>query len=481
MNRENTLVGRLKEQQILLEALQSSEAEMLSVIGRRRVGKTFLINEVYKDYISFEVSGIQHAPREEQLMNFVIRLAQFSPETIVTKPPKNWLAAFVLLIDYLKKKESNQKQVVFFDELPWMATHKSGFLRALSFFWNSWASKQNIVVVICGSAASWMINKVVRHKGGLHNRITKRIHLQPFNLSETKTYLQQRQVYYDHYQIITLYMAMGGIPHYLKEVKGKKSAVQNIDEICFSATGLLKEEFSNLYLALFDNAEHHIAIVRALATTQKGMSRAEIIHASKLPNGGKITRVLEELDHSGFINAYHPFGKKKKEKLFRLTDAYSLFYLRFIENNRQEGERIWQLLSQTQAWKTWSGYAFENVCLQHLPQIKKALGIAGVYSVSSSFYKKGTATTVGTQIDLLIDRNDHVINLFEIKFYNTAFTLSKNYAQNLREKIRVLRETTKTKKHISIVLITTYGVKNNSHSLGLVDNDLNMDILFESF
>ena len=479
MNRENILVGRRKEQQILLEALESSESEMVSVIGRRRVGKTFLISEVYKEHISFEISGIQHAPREEQLMNFVIRLAQFSSEPLITKPPKNWLAAFVLLIDHLKKIESSQKQVVFFDELPWMATHKSGFLRALSFFWNSWANKQNIVVVICGSAASWMINKVVRHKGGLHNRITKRIHLHPFNLKETKAFLEQRQVYYDHYQIITLYMAMGGIPHYLKEVKGKRSAVQNIDEICFSETGLLKEEFSNLYLALFDNATHHIAIVRALATTQRGMSRSEIIGATKLPNGGKITNVLEELDHSGFIKAYHPFGKKKKDKLFRLTDAYSLFYLRFIENNRQEGKSIWQLLSQTQAWKTWSGYAFENVCLQHLPQIKKALGIAGVYAVSSSFYKKGTAATAGTQIDLLIDRNDHVINLVEIKFYNTSFTLSKSYAQNLRDKMRVFREATKTKKHISIVLITTFGMQHNSYSLGLVDNDLDMELLFE--
>ena len=473
------LIGRKKEQEVLQKALQSKEAEMISVIGRRRVGKTFLIKSVYQERIVFEMSGIQHAPRTEQLRNFANRLAEVATNALLIKPPPDWLEAFFLLITYLKQLKQDEKICVFFDELPWMATHKSGFLRGLSFFWNSWAVNQNIVVVICGSAASWMIDKVIRHKGGLHNRVTKRIHLKPFSLAETKEYLQQRNIYFNHYQLIQLYMAMGGVPHYLKEIESGKSAVQNIDAICFSEDGLLHDEFLSLYPALFGHADYHIEMIRALASVQKGMSRTEIVAKIKLPDGGKITKVLSELEQSGFISAYRPFGKKKKNKLYRLTDEYSLFYLRFIENNMQEGESIWQVLSQTQSWKSWSGYAFENICLKHLPQIKKALGISGVYSISASFLKKGNQDEAGVQIDLIIDRNDHIINLFEIKFYNTQFTVTKAYAVKLREKIKVFQEVTKTRKQIFLSLISTFGLKHNIHSLGLITNDLDMDVLFE--
>jgi len=476
---EKKLIGREKEKEILLEALASEEAEMVSVIGRRRVGKTFLVRSVYHDAICLELEGIQNAPRKEQLKDFAIRLnrAARSAEKIVE--PANWMDAFYLLIDYLERVEQKNKKVIFFDELPWLATHKSGFLRALGMFWNSWASRNNVVVVICGSAASWMIQKVVNHKGGLHNRITKRLHLKPFTLAETRKYFQSRKINIDPYQIVQIYMTMGGVPHYLKEVRSGKSAIQNIQDICFSDTGLLKDEFSRLYLALFENAHNHIAIIRTLFEKKQGMTRSELIQKAKLSSGGNTSKVLNELKHSGFIEAYYPFNKKKKDQLFRLTDEYSLFYLQFIEDNLQEEPGAWQRLSQTQAYKSWSGYAYENICLKHLPQIKKALGISGVYSISSTFVKKGTTTEKGTQIDLLIDRNDHVINLFEIKFYNTTLSLNKNTAENLREKMRIFQETTRTKKQLFWGLITTFGLNANQHSIGLIQQVIELEELFE--
>lgn len=472
------LIGREKEKKILQRALESDEAEMVSVIGRRRIGKTFLVNEVYKDHIAFSVTGIQNAPRNEQLRNFANQLKAFAPKALIISPPKDWLDAFFLLIEFLKQKDQQKKMVVFLDELPWMATHKSGFLRGLSYFWNSWATRQNIIVVICGSAASWMINKVVKHRGGLHNRITKRIHLQPFTLAETEQYLKSRRIHFDRYQIVQLYMAMGGVPHYLKEIVREESAVQNINSICFSPSGLLRTEFSDLYASLFAQAEKHMAVIRALAQKRQGLTRQELIKATSLSAGGAISRALEELLHSGFIAAYRPFGKKKKEKLYRLTDEYSLFYLQFIEGKEHEDEDIWRHLSQTQAYKTWSGYAFESICLKHIPQIKKAMSIAGIYSLSGSFYKKGTDTEKGAQIDLLIDRNDQVINLFEIKFYNEDYTLTKAAADRLREKMRIFRETTKTRKQLSWVFISAFGLKENSNSLGLITKSLTMDDLF---
>ncbi len=471
-------IGRTEEISILESALSSREAEMIAVIGRRRVGKTYLVESVYQEKIIFQLTGLQHTSKADQLDNFIIQLNKKVQSKIPLEKPKSWLRAFAMLTTYLEDQIGNEKQVVFLDELPWLATHKSGFLTGLSYFWNSWAVKKNIVLVVCGSAASWMIQKVINNKGGLYNRLTKRIFLAPFSLSETETYFKAQGFDFTRYQITQLYLALGGIPHHLKEVQKGKTAIQNINRICFSKNGLLRDEFSRLYPALFAHAENHIAIIRALATKQKGLTRSEIITLSKIPNGSGVTRTLEELEYSGFISTYRPFNKKKKNKLYRLTDEYSLFYLKFIEGKVYEGTDIWNHLSQTQTYKSWSGYAFESICLKHIPQIKKSLDIAGIYSLSSSFYQKGTTEQKGTQIDLLIDRNDGAINLFEIKFYTDPFTVSKQYAEELRQKRSIFKSITKTKKQIFYVLIAAQGVIANAHSQEIFGQVLTLDDLF---
>jgi uncharacterized protein len=478
---KNPLIGRIEEKKILNNALQSSKAEMVAVIGRRRVGKTFLIKSVYENKIDFDITGIQHATREEQLRNFMIQISKYSNGSFPITEPRDWLEAFYLLSKFLEIRQKLEKNIVFLDELPWLATHKSGFLKGLSWFWNSWAVDQNIIVVICGSAASWMIKNVVHDKGGLHNRITKRIYLKPFNLFETKTFLQSKNLNFDHYQILQLYMALGGIPHYLDEIEAGKSATQNIDSICFSENGLLWDEFPKLYAALFDNSEAHVKIVRALAKKQKGLTRTEIVENTDLSEGGAISTIIEELQHSGFITKYLPFGKTKKDSLYRLTDEFSLFYLQFMENNRLSGTNVWQQLSKTQSYITWAGYAFESICLKHMAQIKKALGISGIFSTASSYFKKGTEEEKGLQFDLLIDRSDQTITICEMKFYNAEFTIDKEMAMDYRNKIATFKETTKTKKQTFFTMITTFGLKQNQHSLGLVDIDLTMDDLFEKF
>lgn len=473
---QNKLIGREKEIKILKEAFNSTEAEMVAVIGRRRVGKTFLINSVYKNQINFEITGIQGGTFRKQLKNFQFELKKVSGKN--SEVPKDWFSAFVQLIDFLEKTQQQEKQVVFFDELPWLATKRSDFLQGLSFFWNSYAVKKNIVVAICGSAASWMIQKVVNHKGGLHNRITKRINLKPFTLSETEAYFKCRNLNFNRYQIAQIYMAFGGVPHYLKEIQKGKTAAQNINTICFESSGFLNDEFSRLFSSLFNNPEKHIAIIRKLAKIRKGLTRLEIIKATGIANGGGIKRVLDELEFSGFIARYAPFGKKKKEILFRLTDEYSLFYLTFIEKRISNETEVWEKLSQTQTYKTWSGYAFESICLKHISKIKQALQIGGIHSESSSFYRKGKDDIPGVQIDLLIDRNDQAINLFEIKFYKEEFILSKEEASKLRKKVALFRAYSKTRKQLFLSLIATFGIIQNQHSLGLIDSVLTLDDLF---
>ncbi len=476
---EQVIIGRKEELAILKKALQSSEPEMVAVIGRRRVGKTFLIRHAYQGRIDFDLTGIQNGNSREQLQNFADRLTMYAKPLFPFQRPSNWLQAFQMIVTWLEATPKTEKRVVFFDEVPWLATRNSDFLKALGYFWNSWASQQNICVVICGSAASWMIANVVRDKGGLHNRITKRVHLAPFTLAETEAYFKSREVHLNRYQILLTYMALGGIPHYLKEVESGKTAAQNIDYICFSPNGILKDEFLQLYPALFDNPEVHTKIVRSLAQTWQGLSRNELIAAAKLQNSGNTTQALEELLSSGFVSAYYAFGKKVKDLRYRLTDEYSLFYLKFIEENQGFGQSTWQNISQTQSWKTWSGYAFENIALRHVAHIKKALGISGIYVETSSFYQKGNAEQQGVQIDLLIDRSDHAINLCELKFYNSEVVVTKAMAKDLRTKIALFRAASQTNKQIFLTLIAPFSIIPNVHSIGLIDNSLDLDIFFE--
>jgi uncharacterized protein len=473
------MIGRKKELAILANAYAGQKPELIAVFGRRRVGKTYLIQSFFEGKIDFELTGLKEGTKEQQLRNFTYSLKDAQKSADLPAQPTDWLEAFHQLKTYLESlADSEKRKVVFMDELPWMAAGKSDFLTGFSYFWNSYAAKANIVVVICGSATAWMIQKIINDKGGLHNRVTRRIHLQAFTLAETEAYFQERHIMFDRYQLLLLYMTMGGIPHYLDQVEGGKSAIQNIDDICFQPQGLLRTEFDNLYSSLFANPERYESIITALSSTWKGMSRMEIIEHTAITDGGGLTMMLQELEQSGFISSYIPFGKKKKDTLFRLTDCYSLFYLKFIRDIPSKETISWQSLSQTQKWVTWSGYAFENICFQHIDQIKSALSIAGVHTNQYSFLAKKTEENEGTQIDLLIDRQDNVISLCEVKFYNDAWLLTKAEADNLRCKKSVFRQVTGTKKQIFVVMITTFDLIKNQHSIGLVDNVLDMNALF---
>lgn len=468
------IIGREEEQKMLAEIALANAADMLAITGRRRVGKTYLIKTFFENHMHFEFSGILNAGTDQQLQSFAIALAKQSKKRVSKNVPKNWMEAFHQLANYLDSLNT-KKLVVFIDELPWLDAHKAKFLPALDWFWNSWASTKNILLIICGSAASWMASKVINNRGGLHNRVTKRMHLQPFNLTETEAYLKYNGITLSRYHILQLYMALGGIPHYLKEIKKGQSAAQNISRICFEKNGLLINEFDNLYNALFVNARQHVSIIQALAAKQKGLSRKELLAATKLKDGGSFSKLLAELEQSDFIVAYAPFDKIKKETLYRLIDEYSLFYLKFIRNKKNIN---WLQLSATASYKSWSGYAFENVCMKHIQKIKIALGIASVYTEQYSFAYKGNATNDGTQIDLLIDRNDNVINICEAKFYDKPFSITKAYADELRKKMMIFQEKTKTKKSLFITVISTYGIVENMHSVGFVQQEITMDNLF---
>lgn len=473
------VVGRESEKKMLREAMQSKTPELIAVYGRRRVGKTFLIRQFLKKEIAFEFTGSKDANLGQQLANFSKSLGKLSGNEKLYRVPANWSDGFDLLTSYITPKLATGKTVVFLDEFPWINTHKSGFLSAFDHWWNSWGTKQHkLVVIICGSAAAWMIQNIVNNKGGLHNRITRKLRLLPFTLQETEAYLKGQNVSLDRYQILQLFMVLGGIPHYLKEIKKGESSTQVIDRLCFSKDGLLHDEFKSLYHSLFDDATKHLAVVRALAKNNSGLTRNEIIDEAALTSGGRITELLDELIESGFVTTWLPYDKKSKDSIYKLADEYSHFYIKFMENSRSQGTGTWLRFSDGQSWKSWSGIAFERVCLKHIPQIKKALGITVIYTEESAWRyipKKGN----GAQIDLLIDRRDFVIHICEMKYSASTFTIDKKYAGELENKEEVFREQTKTKKSLFITMITTFGVKDNEHASRLVKNSIKMDALFD--
>ncbi|WP_373550428.1 ATP-binding protein [Haliscomenobacter sp.] len=476
------LVGRKTEIRILTDALATPYAELIAVYGRRRVGKTHLIRTVYEKNIVFEFTGANSVDFATQLENFSLT-AQTAFRLNLAVPmamPQNWLQAFRLLINLLEAYPPTGKQVIFLDEFPWLDNKKSGFLAAFDHFWNNWASKQrNLVVVICGSAASWMIRNIVRNKGGLHNRITQRIRLEPFTLHETSLFLKNNHINLTPYDILQLYMVTGGIPHYLKNIRTGESTTQIIDRLCFTKDGILQNEFKDLYPALFGKADKHIAVIRCLGNKLSGLTRNEILEICQFKSGGTVSKILDELEQSNFITGYSPFGKTTKETVFKLTDEYSLFFLKFIENSKATGAGTWQSKSTGQSWISWCGFAFENICLKHVLQIKKALGISGIYTEQSVWRYSPKAGETGVQIDLLIDRQDNCINLCELKFYKTEFTLDKNMTDNLETKRQVFTEKTGTKKTIFITLISTFGAKQNEYYLQSIQNQFSMKILFE--
>ncbi len=476
----NRIIGREREINIFNKLLASDSSDFLAIYGRRRVGKTFLIREHFKTHIKFSFTGAFEEKTNIQLDNFFREYYQRTKGKKETSPPKNWSMAFSYLTDYLYSlKNRKNKIVIFIDELPWLDRPKSGFVSALEFFWNQHVSAMdNVLLIVCGSAASWMQKKLLKAKGGLYNRITQRINLLPFNLHETELFCKNKNLKLSKYQIIQLYMVMGGIPFYLDELSQGKSAEQLIDEICFTSTGLLSNEYEQLYYSLFKNAENHLTIIETLANHPNGILRIELIKKSALSDGGTFTRTIDDLVECGFVSKYSPFNKKKKEAIYKLIDFYSLFYLKFIKNNVTDIPHTWQKIAGQNSFKVWSGYAYENICLLHIKQILMKMGLSGTFTETSSWKYIGDDEVGGAQIDLLIDRKDGIINLCEAKFTQNEFILTKDYNTKLRQKRSIFEHITKTKKSVVTTLITTYPAIRNKYYLEEIHSEITMDDLF---
>ena len=470
------IVGRKKEIELLQQIVESKDPEFVAVYGRRRVGKTFLIKQFFDNKFTFYFSGSENSGMKTQLGNFKNALQNHFNTKIQT--PENWTVAFEMLRKEISSLHKKSRKVIFIDEMPWLATMGSNFIQAFEYWWNTYASSNpDILLIVCGSSTSWMLNKIIKNRGGLHNRVTRQIALQPFSLKECAELTQKQKMKLDSNQILDYYMIFGGVPYYWKQLDMSKGLPQNIDNLFFNNNATLKDEFKQIYNSLFRNSEKYILLVIVLGQKRMGLSREEIVDFSKLPDGGAITKMLEELEQCGFIRSYYCFGKKQRDKTYQLIDLFSLFYLNFIRNGNHNDENYWTNNFRTPTHNTWRGYAFEQVCLWHIPQIKNKLGISGVTTSYSSWRNTNTESGQTTQIDLVIDRNDMVINLCEMKYAKDEYVITREYNNTLRRRYALFTEATKTRKTVHTTIITTFGVKRNMFR-GNIQSEITMDDLF---
>ncbi len=470
----NNLIGRKSELKQLEKCYNSKQSQLVIVSGRRRIGKTYLIDEAFNGKITFKLTGARNQNLSEQLDNFDKELYHLSK---IEKKSKTWSDAFLSLREYLDSFDSTIRLVVFFDEMPWLDSKKSKFLESFEYFWNHYgSSKNNLLFIVCGSSSSWIQDKIIKNKGGLFDRHSALITLKPFTLEETEQYLVSKEIYWSKEDIVRLYMVLGGIPYYLNYIDRDLTLNENIDSMFFDSNASLKNEFNILYSTLFENEEGITKIVELLGKHRYGISRKEIAENANFSYNGVLSKMLNSLEVSGFVESYVRYGDKK-EIVYRLCDYYSLFYLKFIKNKDNNDHHFWSNSYLSQSRINYEALGFELVCLNQIDKIKSALSIGGVLSSNYPWYKRSNDESEGAQLDLVIDRKDRVTTICEIKFYNSEFEIDKEYALKLRRKIDIYRKTTNTKNTIQLVLISTYGLKKNMYS-NMINRVITIEDLF---
>ena len=485
------IIGRVSEQKQLRRLLQSREAEFLAVYGRRRIGKTYLIQQYFSkaNCLFLHVTGIKNGSLRDQIAHVTEEISRTFFDGLPLQPPSSWQDLFTLLNNAIESVSTKQKVVLFFDEFPWMVTRRGGLLSAIDHSWNRYLSiNPRVRLIICGSSASWILKNIINNTGGLYNRVTARLNLEPFNLHETKAFLASRKIRLTEKQVTDLYMVTGGVPHYLKQIPLGKSVTQIIDTLCFQKDGVLFGEFDQLFASLFDDTADYVTLVKAIAKHRSGITQADLIRETKLPAGGRTVKRLSDLEACGFIQSDVPKGNRRKGKFYKLIDEYTLFYLQWIlplkSSLQKRGNRSYFAAQKnTNRLHAWAGYAFEAICFKHLPQVELALDLDKLAPLASSFRHQPTKQhpdISGTQIDLLFERSDDAVTLCEIKYTDKPFALDKKTVMALHQKQAVYETVTGTSRQVFTALISASGVKKSKYIDFLDGGVVTLSDLFKS-
>ena len=473
------LIGREREIKELERCLASEQSEFVIVYGRRRVGKTFLVDEFFHGKYDFSYVGGHKLSIKKQLRNFAKAMKRYAH---LPKQPqfKDWSEAFDTLVEHIESLPTEQKKVIFIDEMPWIDTPQSDFVEEFENFWNGWAARRrDILLIASGSATSWMMDNLIENQGGLHCRITSNIYLRPFTLQETEQYLRERKCAWDRYQIVQAYMILGGVPFYWSLLDTKQSLVQNVDRLFFRRNAILNIEFDELFNALFTSADRYIQVAQLLANHKEGLTRTQIGKSLNI-DGKTLTTIIKNLNRCDFILRYNQLGNTVKDAIYRLSDFYTLFYLQYVHGNNSLDEQWWSKHYISHSVEAWQGRTFEMVCMLHTDAIKRKLGISGIGTDISSwrYTAPKESEEKGAQIDMLISRDDRVINVCEMKFAVGKFQMTSTYSDYLRDRIELFKAKTKTRYSVVQTMVTTYGVAEGIHS-GIVQQEVTMDDLFK--
>ena len=479
------MIGREKEINELENLYHKNSSTLLALYGRRRIGKTYLINHVFNNRLSFKHTGLSPLEKEnltddefnaKQLEHFYNSLLDVNFKCDVI--PKNWMQAMQYLKQYIKSLDQNKKQVIFIDELPWLDYPKSDFFLAFEGFWNNFGScTDNLLCIICGSATSWMLNKIINNHGGLYGRVNYEMKLSPFTLLETEEYFLENEIVLPREEITKAYMAVGGIPYYLGYFEKGESLAQNINRLFFEKNAKLQNEFNRLFASVFNNYEQVKKIVILLSKSNNGYNRKQICERLNISDGGSLSEMLNSLIACDFLTKYYSAFASKRDVYYKLVDPFCIFYLKFVQNKVNLEPDLFKIAYSSPAVINFYGHAFENVCFNHTLQIKKALGIEGVVTEFLPF-KSNYEDDINTQIDMIIIRNDRVINICEIKFKSINFIVDSEYYVKVCRRQELI-ETKIPKKYIIVnTLICSSKLAKNSYS-GVFNKVITLDDLFK--
>lgn len=470
------IIGRDVEIGRLNAIAESSHAEFLALFGRRRVGKTFLINQVFNDRFAFKMTGVIEGSLKDQFTAFSDAMEEYGYG--LPQMPQDWMSAFVMLKNALKTVVKNgERCIIFIDELPALDAENSNVAGAIGYFWNSWASLQdNVLLIICGSATSWMITHVIDSKGGLHDRLTEEMPIHPFTLREVEEYFGTRQFAWNRQMTLQSYMVFGGIPYYLSLLDKNESLTQNIDRLFFSKETKMRREFRRLFNTLYKNPERYIEIVKALSKSRKGMTREQLATELKCDNNGHLGNKLDDLVQCDLVrkNIVREKEIKSKDAIYQLCDFFSLFYLTFVDRAEVETE-YWAHHINTPEVNTWMGLAYERICMAHIMQIKRALRIDGISTLNYSWRSK--TSKPAAQIDIIIERADRIVNVCEVKYSLDKYELNKEEYEKINQRRTAFIQETGLRHASWLTMITTEGLAKGLYS-EMIQSQVTLDDLF---
>ena len=468
-------VGRKKELSLLEESYLSSKSEIFTVYGRRRIGKSTLI-EIFArqkpNFFSFE--GIEGQNSSFQIKHFTEMLKKQLQDPLLSSIQfQSWDAVFTYVSERLMTKtRPNEKIIFFLDEIQWMAAGRSSFISLLKYYWDNYWKKSNVLMILCGSIASFMVNKVV-HSKALYGRIDHEILLKGLHPFEAKAFFADKHKSTE--EILKYYLILGTIPKYLEYINPSRSFQWNMNKLFFSSHGSMINEIKKIFYSQFKESTIYFDIVKLLKSGPLALS--EICTRLKIKSGGGLKRYLTNLENAEIIRSHVPFNRKANSRLkkYVLSDEYLNFYFKYLEPNlriieESESEKLFETLTKN-SFDVWLGFAFEKFCIKHNSWLADLMGFKDDVLIASPYFERKDQRF---QIDLVYLRADKVITICEIKHHTKP--LSSKQIGEMQRKLQCLK--IPNGYSIETALISLYGPDKALNDSNYFDHYVSMDAIF---